>query len=595
MFLRPRVVRIASFSRFLALRVPATQLIAPSVHRYSTVQRAIKIVGGFDMPREGKAQQHKGGGGRQPQRKKQKGKEKSKAEGGADEVVELDVKNLLEKNRRSSEENGEKQAATETSVSVVHEGKKDSPFPETDVTVSEMSSTGEGLALSPNGDHVYVVPFALPGETARVRIYKTIRSKSYSLTDLVEILKPSEQRDDTLIKCQYFGKCSGCQLQMIPYKDQLQHKKRIIEKAYANFSGILPELIPAIGDTMGSPMQYGYRTKLTPHFTQPARNRKQEHGSDAPDIPPIGFMMKGRRKVMDIEDCPLGTDIVRNGLKNERKRVAENLQQYPYGGTLLVRESTKRIERNAENEALTSDDKVIRTTFPDYVEEKTYITDQNGISVEYVEDYQFHNVAGTFFQNNNSILPAFTGYVRDNALHPELKPDATPAEPTAAAAKSSPKLKYLLDAYCGSGLFTIVLSGTFRSSLGIDVAASSIKCARENAKLSKVPNTGFAAADAAALFKDVPYPADQTLLVIDPPRKGCDTNFLNQLLAYGPTRVLYVSCNVHTQARDVGVLVEGKNGVRYDIESIRGFDFFPQTSHVESVAVLTKVIEGKQE
>ncbi|EGE04722.1 tRNA (uracil-5-)-methyltransferase [Trichophyton equinum CBS 127.97] len=593
MFLRPLNVRIASFSRFRALRTSATQLITPSVHQYSTVQRAIKIVGGFDMPGQGKAQQHKGRG-REPQRKKQKAKEKSKAEGGADEVVELDVKNLLENNRRKSEDNGEKHTDAETSVSVVHEGTKDSPFPETEVTVSELSSTGEGLALSPNSDHVYVVPFALPGETARVRIYKTIKPKSYSLTDLVEILKPSEQRDDSLIKCQYFGKCSGCQLQMIPYQDQLQHKKRIIEKAYANFSGLLPELIPTIGDTMGSPMQYGYRTKLTPHFTQPARNRKQEHGSDAPEIPPIGFMMKGRRKVMDIEDCPLGTDIVRSGLKNERKRVAENLQQYPYGVTLLVRESTKRVERSKENEALPSTDKVIRTTFPGYVEEKTYITDQNGISVEYVEDYQFHNIAGTFFQNNNSILPSFTGYVRDNALHPEPKSDATPAE-SAVAAKSNPKLKYLLDAYCGSGLFTIVLSGTFRSSLGIDVAASSIKCARENAKLSNVPNTGFAAADAAALFKDVPYPADQTLLVIDPPRKGCDTNFLNQLLAYGPTRVLYVSCNVHTQARDVGVLVEGKNGVRYDIESIRGFDFFPQTSHVESVAVLTKAIETKAE
>ncbi|KAF3483144.1 tRNA methyltransferase [Arthroderma uncinatum] len=534
--------------------------------------------------------------GREPQRKKQKGKDKSKNEGGADEVVELDVKNLLEKrSRQSSEENGGKQEEKEEiTASVIHEGKKDSPFPETEVTVSEMSSTGEGLALSPSGDHVYVVPFALPGETARVKVYKTIIHKSYSLTDLIEIVKPSPQRDDSLIKCQYFGKCSGCQLQMIPYEDQLQHKKRIIEKAYANFSGILPELIPAIGDTMGSPMQYGYRTKLTPHFTQPARNRKLEHGDGPPEIPPIGFMIKGRRKVMDIEDCPLGTDIVRSGLKNERKRVAANLHEYKYGGTLLIRESTKRIEKNEKNEALPSDDKVIRKTFPDYVEEKTYITDQNGISVEYVDNYQFHNVAGTFFQNNNSILQAFTGYVRNNALHPEPKSDVSKTG-LETPEVSNPKLKYLLDAYCGSGLFTIVLSDIFRSSLGIDVAVSSIKCARENAKLSRVPNTGFAAADAADLFKEIPYPADQTLLVIDPPRKGCDTNFLNQLLAFKPTRVLYVSCNVHTQARDVGVLVEGKNGVRYDIESIRGFDFFPQTSHVESVAVLTKVVESKAE
>ncbi|KAK2850612.1 hypothetical protein FQN49_005491 [Arthroderma sp. PD_2] len=591
MFLRPRAACIGTFRRYLTVRAPVARLPTPSIYRYSTIRPAIRIIGGFDMPAEGKTQPHKGG--REPQRKKQKGKEKAKSEGGSDEVVELDVKNLLQRSRQSSEENG-KQQEKAVSPSVVHAGKKDSPFPETEVTISEMSSTGEGLALSPNGDHVYIVPFALPGETARVRVYRTHAQKSYSSTDLIEILKPSPQRDDSLVKCQYFGKCSGCQLQMLPYNDQLQHKKRIIEKAYANFSGILPELIPAIGDTMGSPMQYGYRTKLTPHFTQPARHRKQEHGSGPSEVPPIGFMMKGRRKVMDIEDCPLGTDIVRSGLKSERKRVAQNLHEYKYGGTLLVRESTNRIEKNEENEALPSDDKVIRTTFPDYVEEKRYETNQNAIAVEYVDRYQFRNIAGTFFQNNNSILPAFTGYVRDNALHPETKPDASTSE-SKIPEVSNPKLKYLLDAYCGSGLFTIVLSDTFRSSLGIDVAASSIKCARENAILSNVPNTGFAAADAAALFLKVPYPANQTLLVIDPPRKGCDTNFLNQLLAYGPSRVLYVSCNVHTQARDVGFLTEGKNGVRYNIESIRGFDFFPQTSHVESVAVLTKAVESKPE
>ena len=78
--------------------------------------------------------------------------------------------------------------------------------------------------------------------------------------------------------------------------------------------------------------------------------------------------------------------------------------------------------------------------------------------------------------------------------------------------------------------------------------------------------------------------------MIDPPRKGCDADFLRQLLEFRPRRLVYVSCNGHTQARDVGVLVEGRgHGARYEIESIRGFDFFPQTHHVESVAVLQRV------
>ena len=83
-------------------------------------------------------------------------------------------------------------------------------------------------------------------------------------------------------------------------------------------------------------------------------------------------------------------------------------------------------------------------------------------------------------------------------------------------------------------------------------------------------------------------------MVIDPPRKGCDESFLSQLLKFGPRRVVYVSCNVHTQARDVGVLVQGleDGGTRYKVESLRGFDFFPQTGHVEGVAVLSRVEEA---
>ena len=89
-------------------------------------------------------------------------------------------------------------------------------------------------------------------------------------------------------------------------------------------------------------------------------------------------------------------------------------------------------------------------------------------------------------------------------------------------------------------------------------------------------------------WHDVPFPADQTLVVIDPPRKGASLDFLEQLMRFGPKRVVYVSCNVHTQARDVGLLVKGNGEWRYAIESVRGFDFFPQTGHVEGVAFLDR-------
>lgn len=298
---------------------------------------------------------------------------------------------------------------------------------------------------------------------------------------------------------------------------------------------------------------------------------------------------------MDIEDCPLGTDIVRKGFMSQKKRVAENIKTYKRGATLLMRESTTRSDKTTrdQTDGTATDDAaatrdVIRNERPEYIEEKRCVTDPNAVTYEYVDDYVFQNRAGQFFQNNNSILSPFTQYIREKAVPKE---DGAPAGTDTTS--SSKKIKFLLDAYSGSGLFTMTLSPLFISSLGVDISVEGIEAARENARMNNLPNTGFAAVDAAYLFRDVPYPPDRTLLVIDPPRKGCGDDFLQQMMKFGPARVVYVSCNVHTQARDIGVLAKGAataagGGIRYEIESIQGFDFFPQTSHVESIAVLNR-------
>ncbi|KAI5289523.1 tRNA(m5U54)methyltransferase [Ascosphaera aggregata] len=557
----------------------------------------------FEEKRPPRSRNAKGG---QFRKKRKVALKKQGKDGDHDEVLSFDVNALLERSRQDRAEGAD--ADLRVPETVVKIWGSD-VFPETEVTITEISSTGDGLALSPAGDHVYVVPFTTAGDVVKIKVVRTM--DTYSTTDLLEVIKPSTLRDDSRISCQYFGRCSGCQLQMLKYSDQLVHKRKIIEKAFKNFSGLVPELVPTVGDTIGSPLQYGYRTKLTPHFPKP--EKKGEGEVQTKVIPPIGFNYKGRQAVLDIEDCPLGTDIVRLGLKSERKRVIEQLDTYKLGATLLLRESTRRIPKENVGEspiegesqqsdsnkplfwdsswstkgAVTSD--IIRRSTDAYIEEERCVTGQTATSYEYVDNYVFQNKAGQFFQNNNSILTPFTQYIRDNSLPPSNVTDtSTAADPTSATIQ---KIKYLLDAYSGSGLFTVTLSPLFISSLGIDISAPGIEAARKNAQMNNLPHTGFAAADAADLFKDIPYPADRTLLVIDPPRKGCGTNFLQQMMDYAPARVVYVSCNVHTQARDIGVLVRGEGndkGVKYEIESIRGFDFFPQTGHVESVAVLNK-------
>lgn len=458
-----------------------------------------------------------------------------------------------------------------------------------ELEVSELSSTGDGLAYDIVSGHVCVIPFAIPGDKVRAKVFKKFKQHRYSLADFVEVIRPSTDRDESLVKCQYFARCGGCQFQMMSYEKQLEHKRKIVEKAFRNFSSLSIGEVPQIGETIGSPKEYEYRTKLTPHFDGPPGGRRERRHGRKPqweEIPPIGFMKKNTRHTLDIEDCPIGTDAVRLGLKKERARITKEIQEYQRGATLLLRESTTRTpcdklegfqapdEHNDLNRIL---EKVGNWTYA-----RTFITSQTATSTEYVDDFIFENPAGAFFQNNNSILPTFVSYIREHIL--PLDND-----------KRDKPISNLIDAYCGSGLFTITLSSLFKRSIGIDIADSSIKYAKRNAELNKLPESQakFISADASNIFGSVEdLPPEETVVVIDPPRKGCDETFLNLLLKYGPETIVYVSCNVHTQARDVGMLVRGRVGSRqegpYEIESLRGFDFFPQTGHVEGVAVLRK-------
>lgn len=239
------------------------------------------------------------------------------------------------------------------------------------------------------------------------------------------------------------------------------------------------------------------------------------------------------------------------------------------------------------------------------VEKKLCVTDHKGTIRERVGPMLFEYTAGSFFQNNNSVLVPLTDYVRD-AIFPPSSPLPT---------GDNQKPTHLVDAYCGSGLFALTLSPSFETITGIELSTDSIKAANRNVKLNQLSRSftsetppipedkeiSFLAGDAADIFSHVKsFPRDKTVLIIDPPRKGSDEKFIDQLIEFGCGVVVYVSCNVHTQARDIGMILrkskekaaESGSGKVYRLESIRGFDLFPQTAHVESVAVLKMVDVG---
>lgn len=522
-------------------------------------------------------------------------------------VMEYEIKEILDQNglKKSDILNDMKKILNDSETELAHHTTVDN------VKILRLTSSGEGLALIdhpaiPGKKQIVVVPFSLPDDIVSIKIFRS--HPLYVEADLLKIESSSELRDNDLIGCRYFGKCSGCQYQNVEYTNSLVLKQNLIKKAYRFFAPRLVESgrLPAVLGTEPSPLQYNYRTKLTPHFSVP--NSVLKGKKVLAWRPPMGFGAKGRPtwretaggsdSTVDIEECAIGTPILNIGMANERRKFETEFLNYKKGATVLLRENSRMNEALAADEALAETAARVASTFDSAMESvdstgsvsfltekdqiKTCVTDSRYIVNEYVNGYRFQFSAGEFFQNNNSILPIVTDYVKSNLfIAPESQGEG----------KEGSRDNYLVDAYCGSGLFSITCSKNVKKVIGVEVSADSVKFARLNAKENNIENASFIVGKAEEIFKDIDLPANQTSIILDPPRKGCDDVFLTQLAEFNPNRIIYISCNVHSQARDLEWFMnETSNGSQYEIVSVKGFDFFPQTHHVESVAILRKKV-----
>jgi tRNA/tmRNA/rRNA uracil-C5-methylase (TrmA/RlmC/RlmD family) len=412
--------------------------------------------------------------------------------------------------------------------------KKFTPHPfayhqEIEVEIASLSNLGVGIArvqIDPsdkeNPGWVVFVPHTLPGEKVLARIFRN--DKSHSQADLVKVIEPSPDRLEP--SCELFGKCGGCQYQHLPYEKQLAWKTRQVEELLEHMAGVHAEVSPAIP----SPKEWAYRSKITPHFKRPRDGK----------IGDIGFLLAGQRShLVDVPHCPIAMDEINEAMPRIREETRANAKAYKKDATLLLRATEGRVETNHRNPI-----------------SETVSTD-NG-------DITFHFLAGDFFQNNPFILPAFTGYVAEQA--------------------SQGGSKYLVDAYCGSGLFSLCLAHKFDRVAGVEVSETAADWARRNAELNNIDNATFLASSAEGIFEDITFPADETTVVIDPPRKGCNQEFLDQLFKFSPNKVVYISCNPATQMRDLKEFL----AAGFKLTEVQPFDLFPQTRHLECVIVLEK-------
>lgn len=347
------------------------------------------------------------------------------------------------------------------------------------------------------------------------------RNKSrYSEGDLARIVRASPERVEP--GCALFGECGGCQYQHLAYEAQLRWKSRQVRQLLWKMTG---QELPVEDCVGNSERLYGYRSKLTPHFRRP------------PELPgtAIGFQRASSRAVVDVPACPIASATINEALAVERRRLREEAGRFRKGGTLLLRDS-----------------------------EDGVVTDMKAVAHETVQGFRFGFVAGEFFQNNPHVLPKLVEY--------------------AVGAAAVEGIDVLVDCYCGVGVFGICGHGRFAEVRGIEVSERAVELARENARYNGAENVHFELGSAERIFGGLAVDAARSCVLVDPPRKGCGEDFMDQLVAWRPRRVVYVSCGPDTQARDAVRLLEAG----YTVESVQPFDLFPHTRHIENVMVFQR-------
>ncbi|MDR0728408.1 MAG: methyltransferase, partial [Puniceicoccales bacterium] len=170
--------------------------------------------------------------------------------------------------------------------------------------------------------------------------------------------------------------------------------------------------------------------------------------------------------------------------------------------------------------------------------------------------------AGGFFQNNAQVLPFMIRYITRKA-------------------SEGPSADFLIDAYGGVGVFALSAAAQFQEVMGIEIDGEAVVLARRNAEKNRIRNASFVSGSADVLFEKVRFPADRSVVIIDPPRRGCDPAFLQQLLRFHPRKIISISCEPSTQIRDLRELLQD-----YRLHELQPVDLFPQTRHIENIAVL---------
>jgi 23S rRNA (uracil1939-C5)-methyltransferase len=370
-------------------------------------------------------------------------------------------------------------------------------------------------------DMVVFVPFTVGGDKAIVEIVATKRR--YARGKIVRLIVPSRER--AIPKCRYYALCGGCQYQHVRYDTQLAIKRRHVIDAFVRLGKFVA---PPVADTIHSPQPFGYRGKAE---FQVARERSGRWVS--------GFMHNSSHRVIDIDSCAIVDDSINESYGRFRREILGRKEAVKRQGKWIFWSKVELPDAaHLEREA------VVRLVNGTYI----MVSEQG------------------FFQANTGLAGRFVDEVISMC-------NLTGRET-------------VLDAYCGSGLFTLFLASGAKSIYGIEMDPEAVRYAQINLRDNGCSNAVVMNGDVAEMMKNKVAAAafNMDVFVCDPPRVGLSPEVRASIIEMKPARIVYVSCNPATQARDMGELA--RNG--YVLKKLQPIDMFPQTAHIEVVGLMER-------
>lgn len=448
-----------------------------------------------------------------------------------------------------------------------------------ELEISTLAFGGKGLGKI-DGKAVFV-DLAVPGDKVRASVTK-IKS-NYLEAKLVEILVPSAKR--VAVKCPYFGVCGGCQFQHLPYEDQLEIKKQHVVDSFERIGEMSN---PPVLEILGSADHYYYRNKMEFSF-----------GYDEEMNFALGMHLPGRRyDILDLKECHLQSaesakivNTVRewalnSGLKPYRFQTEEGELK-----ALYIRESKRTNERIVN---LVTAEKVPEN-FEALLEKLSaamgeievssfywsQVISRRGMPRQTVE----HLVCGKKTITEKMILA--NGDELSFDIHPQaffqvntLQAEILYNEVVKLATENPCELVF--DLFCGTGTIGLFLAKHCGQVVGVELNKDAVESAILNARRNNIFNIDFFAGDVAKVLSDLKH--KPSLIVVDPPRAGLTAKMIKQVSDFGTNKVIYVSCNPATMARDCLLLRE----FGFKVKKIQPVDMFPQTFHIENVALLER-------